>query len=136
MKKYLLTLIFILTLLLNSCDADTIASCVFGIRPVLEKKELISGQRNIPYSEHIIVEIKNAPDSDYFIENVEINENLPSGIIYHVSGTTITFDGVPTAIGNFKFEVSVVIRPYIFGDDGSDNLCSNVSSREYAIKIN
>jgi len=135
LRKYSLILISVLALLLNSCDADTIASCLIGIRPVLEEKELTDGQKNLSYSDNIIVEIENALDSDYFIENVEINEDLPNGIIYNVSNRTITFEGVPNEIGNFEFEVRVIIRPYIYEDDGSDNLCSNASSRIYMIKI-
>ncbi|QXP59228.1 hypothetical protein [Olleya sp. HaHaR_3_96] len=136
MRKYYFTLFTFLVLLLSSCDADTIASCIIGIRPVLEEKELTDGQRNLPYSDYVNVEIENAMDSDYFIESVEVNEDLPNGIIYSFSNRTITFDGVSSVAGNFEFEVRVIVRPYIFEDDGSDNLCSNASSREYTIKIN
>jgi len=136
LKKYSFTIIYSIALLLISCDADTIETCLAGIRPELEEKELVDGQKSFPYLDNITVNIQNAANSDYFIESTEIiNENLPNGITYNVSDRTITFTGTPTENGDFEFGVRVLVRPYIFETAGSDNLCSNESNRVYRIKI-
>lgn len=78
----------------------------------------------------------NAGNSNYAINTLEITGDLPIGVEAYYNEMRIYFNGIPTTIGTYNFDVKVIVE-YIGDSDNEndDNLCGNTVSGSYTIKI-
>jgi len=135
--------LLIIVFSLNSCSE--LLDCIAKTKPVLPNKTLVTGTLGNNYNEFIEAEVKNDPNDDAYFYHFRIDGNLPAGINYNIDERRITFYGVPTNAGNFRFTIEVSIdypNDYLYEDnDGifiDDNrICfgDKKASRTYEIKV-
>ena len=130
MRNILVLLFFTL----SSCES--VADCIVGIKPELVEKTFSNGNTFQHYRDIIAFNMKRADTEDYFISEVSVDGDLPPGINYSLENLrTIILDGNPNTRGTYNFRFKITVRPYIFNEDGGDNLCGNVAENDYTITI-
>lgn len=130
MKSILVLLFFSL----SSCES--VSDCILGIKPELVEKTFPNGNTFQHYHESIAFNMKHANTKDYFINEVSIEGKLPPGVNYSIDDlSTIILNGNPNTSGTYDFKFKITVRPYIYNEDGSDNLCGNVAENDYRITI-
>ena len=136
MQNKTVTILFIFFFLVSFTGCETIADCLYRIEPNLISKELNVGTRYQSYNDNLTFEMIRANDDDYLISDVSIEGNLPPNISYSTSNNnTINFTGTPNVAGNYPFTVTITVHPYVYNEDGSDDLCGNKASKHYEIII-
>ena len=130
MRNILVLLFFAL----SSCE--TVADCIVGIKPELVEKTFPNGNTFQHYHESITFNMHHAHTEDYFISEVSVEGELPPGVNYNLDNLrTIILDGNPNTSGTYNFTFKITVRPYIYNEDGSDDLCGNTAQSHYKIVI-
>ena len=129
--KYSVFALFFITL-----GCSNVVNCLIKIEPNLEEDGFNDGVVSQNYEEYIDVDMLNAGNSNYAINTLEITGDLPIGIEAYYNDMRIYFNGIPTTIGTYNFDVKVIVE-YIGDSDNEndDNLCGNTVSGSYTIKI-
>lgn len=136
-KSKIVKIIFSFLLLLSFTNCDSVADCILGINPKLISKELNVGEAFYQYNDNITFEMQHATTDDYFISDILIEGNIPPNITYTLlNNHTINFSGVPETKGTYEFTVQITVHPYVNNSDGSNDMCSETSSKKYKITIN
>lgn len=128
---------FIITIVLLLISCNDITDCLFDIKPNIVDNGFVDGIVSQNYEDYITVDIQNTNSSNYEIDNVEIEGNLPSGITSFFNGRNVYFEGIPTTIGTYDFNVKITVL-YVNdydNENNDDHLCGNTTSKSYSIKI-
>ena len=132
-KAFKIITLFFLLITFTSCNS--IVDCVAGSRPDLVSKDLSIGTIHHSYNETITFEMLHEVTEDFYISNVSIKGNLPPNVNYSNLSRDINFSGVPNVSGTYEFTVEITVKPYTYDEDGSDNMCSDTTSKNYKITI-
>lgn len=140
LKNFILLLVFIS---FNSCSE--LLDCIAKTEPELPSKNFPNATVGNNYSQFFEASVKNDPNDDDYIYHFSVNGTLPPGINYSINDRRLTFYGVPTAAGTYRFTVDLEIEypeDYFYEDnDGifiDDNrICfgDDNTSRNYEIKV-
>ncbi|HPW98625.1 MAG TPA: Ig domain-containing protein [Flavobacterium sp.] len=144
MKTISRNLILLLVLVsFNSCSE--LLDCIVRTEPVLPNKTLEIATVGNNYNQYIIAEVKNDSNDDAYFYHFSINGDLPAGINYNISDRRISFYGVPTNPGTFRFTVLLTIdypndsyyedNDGIFIDDNRICFGDKRTSKTYEIKV-
>ncbi|WP_264543554.1 MULTISPECIES: hypothetical protein [Flavobacterium] len=87
------------------------------------------------YNDNITFEMENTSTDNYYISDILIEGNLPPGINYKkFNSNGINFYGAPNTTGTYSFTVKIKARPN-YSTDGSTEMCDNIASNNYSIKV-
>ena len=134
-------LVFCVAVSLNSCNqiVDEILDCTINRGPVLSKKIFEGAYLGEFYSEYVRAEVQNDPSDNDYAYYFEIFGTLPPGIEAVVEYRKVTFQGIPTELGDYDITVYVYVEGDEIWDDETeswdDNLCYHSNSSTYTIKI-
>ncbi|MCH4553619.1 hypothetical protein [Aestuariibaculum lutulentum] len=133
-RQLLYILLFSLNAIFISCrvDEDFNLECIGNVKASLPSHQFKKGYIDQYYDDKIIASVDNEPHDDYYDYYFTVEGRIPSGIEIVYDFRTVSFQGIPTQTGRFKFKVYLDIdRRY-----PESLICIDYStSREYDIEI-
>jgi hypothetical protein len=143
--KTLLRNILLLMILISFNSCSELLDCIAKTEPILPNKTFVDATIGNNYNQFIEAEVKNDPNDDAYTYHFSINGNLPAGINYNINDRRLSFYGVPTNSGIYRFTVYLTIdypndsfyedNDGIFIDDNRICFGDKNTSRTYEIKV-
>jgi hypothetical protein len=134
-EKYMRKLVYAVALAIGltffNCE-DALSNCLRDLRsPELPVKELKTGYLGKTYYDELIPILPQSSNNRSYNWDFNIEGQIPEGIVVHLGSGKIIIDGVPKAIGIYKFKIFMDVESI----DGLQLCDSKGTSKEYTLLI-